>query len=367
MAYGIYQPKILKKLDFAELAAWLGIIQGLLAAFIEPLIGAFSDRIQRRLGSRLPMISVGVTLAGLIFVAASLLVEQNLQGGMRWLVPILMTVWVMAMIVFRGPAIALLRQLAPDKELPQANAVLVLVFGLVGAIGLLLDILLKSIGASITFILGAIALVMGAYILRLSNPTHTLGPSIINHSVSDSPISKLLLILIFLIGLGAGLEVNLLLSIFPKVLQSQLPNIKLEFIASGILWVSAIASVPLAQLTVKLGANQTMLLGLGTIAALMKLTLSNYNNMLAIGLILAFGIAFGLVFIGMIPLALGMLPPTHAGLSTGLYFGGGGGATAIVSLLMIQADLTPVTGFFLSAIAFLVVAFSIVISQKINS
>jgi hypothetical protein len=235
-------------------------------------------------------------------------------------------------------AIALLRQLAPDRELPQANAVLVFVFGLVGAIGPLLDILLQSIGASITFMLGAIALVVGAYILRSSNPTHALDPSILNHNISISRISKLRLIMIFIIGLGAGLEVNLLMSIFPKVLQSQLPNIKLEFITSGILLVSAIASVPLGNLTVKLGANQTILLGLVTIAALMKLTLSNYNSMLAIGLILAFGIAFG-----------------------------GGGATALLPILMKQTAITPITGFYLSAIAFFVVAFSIIISQKITS
>jgi hypothetical protein len=110
MAYGFYQPKILKDLGFVDLAGWLGIAQGLLGVAIEPLIGGISDLILRRVGSRLPMISVGVTLAGLIFVVVGLLLQGNLPVGMRWLVPVLMTVWVVAMIIFRGPAIALLRQ-----------------------------------------------------------------------------------------------------------------------------------------------------------------------------------------------------------------------------------------------------------------
>jgi hypothetical protein len=47
--------------------------------------------------------------------------------------------------------------------------------------------------------------------------------------------------------------------------------------------------------------------------------------------ILLAGIAFGLVFISMIPFALAMLPNGNEGLATGLYFGGGGLATALLN------------------------------------
>lgn len=69
MAYSFYQPVILTKLGFVELAQNLGIIQGFLGAAIEPLAGSISDRSLRRIGSRLPGIAVGITLAGLLFVA----------------------------------------------------------------------------------------------------------------------------------------------------------------------------------------------------------------------------------------------------------------------------------------------------------
>ncbi len=39
MIYSFYQPKILQKLEFVELAGWLGIIQGLLTTVIEPFVG----------------------------------------------------------------------------------------------------------------------------------------------------------------------------------------------------------------------------------------------------------------------------------------------------------------------------------------
>jgi MFS family permease len=365
MVYGFYQPKILQQLEFVELASWLGIVHGLLAAVIEPLIGGISDRIQQRIGSRLPMISVGVVLAGLIFVTVSLLAKQDLPVGTRWIVPVLMTTWVIAVISFRGPAIALLIQFAPITELPQANAILMFVFGLVAAIGSMGNALLYSMGASITFLLGAIALVMGAYILRLFTPRHFFDPSTLNPDMSAAT-PKLLLILIFVIGLATGMEVNLLLSIFPQELQTQLPGLQVEFIAAEILLVSAIASVPLGEWTAELGADKSMLIGLGTMTGLMGLVLLNENNIIAIGLILAFGVSFSLVFISMISLVLSKIPSIQAGLGTGLYFGGTAGGTAIISLLIKQIGITSIGAFLLAELTFLVVTVCILLTKKIS-
>ncbi len=365
MVYGFYQPKILQQLEFVELASWLGIVQGLLAAVIEPLIGGISDRIQQRIGSRLPMISVGVVLAGLIFVTVSLLAKQNFPVGTRWIVPVLMNAWVIAMISFRGPAIALLIQFAPITELPQANAILMFVFGLVAAIGSMGNTLLYSMGASITFLLGAIALVLGAYILRLFTPRHFFDPSTLNQDISaDAP--NLLLILIFVISLAVGIEVNLLLSVFPQELQTQLPGLQVEFIVSEILLVSAIASVTLGEWTAELGADKSMLIGLGTMTGLMGLTLLNENNIIAIGLILAFGVSFSLVFISMISLVLSKIPSIQAGLGTGLYFGGTAGGTAIVSLVMKQIGITSIGAFLLAEFTFLVAIVGILLTKKIS-
>jgi len=352
MAYGFYQPKILQQLDFFDLAAWLGIFQGFLAAIVEPFIGGLSDRIKYKIGSRLPMISVGVTLAGLIFVASALLVEQNIQGQFRWVIPILMTFWVVAMIIFRGPAIALLAQFAPMTELPQANSILLLVFGLLGAAGPLLNILLEKIGASITFVCGAITLVLGAYLLRSLVPQHSVNESNKNNDNLSEKIHIEKLLLIFLTGLAVGFEVSILLSIFPKVLQAQLPTIQLQLVSSSILLVSALISISLGELSGKIGANRSMLLGLMLMTGLMGLSLINQSGFFAFVLILAFGVAFGLVFISMIPLALGMLPPSRGGLATGLYFGGSGAASAIVGIL-VNIGIEPMLGFGFAVVALL--------------
>ncbi len=332
MAYGLYQPIILKNLGFTGLAAWLGIAQGFLGAVLEPLVGGASDRILRHFGSRLPMISIGTTIAALIFVILGLIIEGNLPTGLRWLVPVMMTIWVMAMIIFRGPAIALLIQFAPLEKLPQAGGVIVLVMGLVGALGPVMNILLKTAGASITFILGAIALVLGATYLFSTTPRHTL---ILPPAERRSPGSIFLLGAIFLTGLGAGLEINLLLSILPAMTASQWAGrIAPEFITSAILLLSAIAAVPLARFTAKLGVVLAMGISLGAIALLMGLILVLPNSVFGSIFTLGISIALGGIFINQIPFCLSRVPPIHAGLGTGLYFGGMGAASAIASLLL---------------------------------
>ncbi|MCA1992347.1 MAG: MFS transporter [Coleofasciculus sp. S288] len=365
MAYGLYQPTILKSLGFVELATWLGIVQGFLGAVLEPLVGGLSDRIMRRVGCRLPMISVGVTLAGLLFVVLALLIQGNLPNGVRWLVPVLMTVWVMAMIVFRGPAIALLIQFAPLAELPKASAILIFVLGLVGALGPLLGVLFQRLGASPTFILGAIALVIGALRLYSTTPKHSL---VLPEENTQLAIPFLPLILLFGVGMGAGLEINVLLGIVPQILTAQLGGIRPEYIASGILLVSALAAIPLGELSIKLGVNRAMLLGLGAIAGLMGLSLLNRTPIPTLGLILALGATFGLVFISQIPFALSKVPLQLAGLGTGSYFGGMGAATALASILIVQlGKVTPTAGALWTAIAFLFAALCIAFSSIVSS
>jgi hypothetical protein len=66
LAYGFYQPLILKQLGFTELANTLTIFQGLLGALVEPLSGGIADRYATKIGGKLPIITLGTTLAGLI-------------------------------------------------------------------------------------------------------------------------------------------------------------------------------------------------------------------------------------------------------------------------------------------------------------
>lgn len=318
MVYGFYQPKILNDLGFFALAQQLGIIQGVLGAIVEPIVGWHSDQLFRRLHSRFPLITVGVTLAGLIFVLTAVLVTNPLITAVRWIVPILMTIWVIAMIIFRGPAIALLRQFAPTEQLPKANAILTLVFGLVGAVSPLIETIIKTLGGSLTFLLAALLLMIGAVLFKSSQPQPSLPvPS------EDGAISRVDALRIFGVGIAAGIQATVLLRYAPS-------NAGL---AALILLISALAALPLERLALSWGIRRSMAISLGAIAPLTGLLLLSANSIFALPVLVLAGITFGLLFISQIPYALQAVPSAQAGWGTGLYFGGMGGGSAIAALL----------------------------------
>lgn len=352
IAYGFYQPRILIRIGFSDLAIWLGIFQGLLGAIVEPIVGWFSDRVLSKFGSRLPLIVVGVTLAGLIFVGISWLVETQISNGLRWVVPLLMTVWVVAMIIFRGPAIALLMSFAPTNQLPQANAILALVLSITSATSPILGLIFKHIGASMTFILGAIALLSGGLLLWRSMPRY-LATGTTSEAVSLlSKTSLTGYALPFLVGLGSGLEINLLLHLLPHRLFHAFDTLSIEYWQSGILLIAGIATLPLRSLFRR--QQVTLGMGLGLLAIVICLILSFVNNhIIYLVLVATLGaLALGLVLTNTIPLALAMVSPSQAGFGTGLYFGGSGmGTTIFASLLVTQGEISPINGTISSLVA----------------
>ena len=365
IAYGFYQPRILARIGFVDLAIWLGIFQGLLGAIVEPIVGWFSDRILGRFGSRLPQVVVGVTLAGLIFVIASWLVETQLAEGMRWIVPVMMTMWVIAMIIFRGPAIALLQGFAPTSQLPQANAILALVLAVTSATSPILGLILKQIGASMTFILGAIALLIGSVLLWASMPRHLVTATSPEVSTTKLTAKSLVLYALpFVVGLGSGLEINLLLHILPRHLFQALGSLSIEYIQSAILLIAGIATLLLRSLLKSLFRRHQVTFGMGiglaAIAGCLTLTVLSQNGVYLIFMSAIAAMALGLVLTNTIPLALAMVPPNQAGFGTGLYFGGNGMATAVVAALVVtQSEISSMNGALLCVLALAIALISL--------
>lgn len=363
IAYGFYQPRILAKIGFVDLAGWLGIFQGLLGTIVEPIVGWFSDRVLGRFGSRLPQVVAGVTLAGLIFVIVSWLVEAQLAEQIRWIVPVMMTIWVIAMIIFRGPAIALLQGFAPTNQLPQANSVLALVLAVTSATSPILGLILKQIGASLTFILGAIALLIGSVLLWSSMPRHLVTATSPEATIAQiTPQTAFKYSLPFVIGLGSGLEINLLLHILPDHLFTAFDNLAVEYAQSGILLIAGLVTLPLRSLFGRQKVAFGMGCGLTAIAGCLGLSLLSQNGIYLILISAIASVALGLVLTNTIPLALAMVPPNQAGFGTGLYFGGSGLATAFFSSLAIsQGQISSVFGISLTAFA---LAISLISLQK---
>ena len=296
MAYSFYQPVILTKLGFVELAQSLGIIQGFLGAAIEPLAGVMSDRLMHRIGSRLPGIAVGITLAGLLFVATGLLLHSNIPLELRWIIPVLMTFWVMATIVFRGPVVSLLRQFAPTESLPVANSILTFVVSLVGAIAPIFSRAIEFLGAANTFLLGSVMLTIGAVLLWSADPQVTIYSdadlakhisTVNSNERGKSNCDRLTQWLqIFVIGWISGLLVNVMLRISTQKIHATLATISPEYIAAMILLICAIVATPLEQIVRKWGLNRSMVISLISITLAILLSFVSIP-LVSIGLAIA--------------------------------------------------------------------------------
>ena len=372
--YNLYLLKLLGDFGFPKgLATGLLILENVLAAVMEPLMGGLSDRTQRWIGTRFPFISFGMVLASALFIAIpAFVVLGSPTAAFRWVLPVLMVAWALAMTVFRSPALSLLGRYAFGTNLPQAASILTLVGGLAGAMGPLANQFILSLGPIVTFSIGSFTMLGAAAALRLVNPQSgqqlTVESSASPESTSSwRQISIPRLGLVFGAGVGVALGFRLMMDTFPKILDSQVAGANKGLILGGIFIALALTAIPSGKLASHLGNRQAMTYGLVAMAGFTALMVLAHNGAIAAGIAIALGATFSLVSNGTIPFALSMVPPDKAGLGTGIYFSGGAVASSVFGTLFSQPQsLTPVVGALIGATAFLAAGIFVASSGKLQ-
>lgn len=129
-------PRILKN-TFHLGETWTGVIMAfdnVLALFLLPVLGALSDRTVTRFGKRMPYIVCGTAAASVL-----LMIIAFLSGQPSMLTPFVgvLLVLLVAMGIYRTPAVSLMPDLTPAPLRSQANAIINLM-GTVGGIYTLL-------------------------------------------------------------------------------------------------------------------------------------------------------------------------------------------------------------------------------------
>jgi len=125
-------PKILKN-TYGMGETWTGVIMALdniLALFLLPLFGYLSDRTSTRFGKRMPYI-----LAGTLISSILVMILAVLSGSRGTLMPfiIVLLLLLLAMGIYRSPAVSLMPDLTPSPVRSRANAVINLM-GTLGAV-----------------------------------------------------------------------------------------------------------------------------------------------------------------------------------------------------------------------------------------
>lgn len=126
--YNAYVPLFLAN-KYAMASGFIGIfmtLDNIAALFIQPSVGAWSDRLRTRLGRRMPFILVGAPIAAVSF--AFLPMVNSLALFFMAAVALLLS-----MAIWRTPVVALMPDITPSKYRSQANGIINLMGGL-GAI-----------------------------------------------------------------------------------------------------------------------------------------------------------------------------------------------------------------------------------------
>ena len=159
-------PKMLES-SFGMEETETGVVMALdniLALFLLPLIGAFSDRVNTRYGRRIPFIVAGTGLAS-VFILTMPIAEQI---GNLFLFLAALGIVLVAMGTYRSPAVALMPDITPKPLRSKANAIINLMGTLGGAYTL---VVIKTLytdekGASnLPVFLAVVALMVGAVVL----------------------------------------------------------------------------------------------------------------------------------------------------------------------------------------------------------
>jgi Major Facilitator Superfamily len=342
LIYNIYLPKLLISYGFSPaLAILLLIVENAIAVILEPLFGSLSDRAYRWLATKFGIISFGVILASTISVLIpTIVIFGDVFSAAKWILPVVLIAWAMAMTVFRTPAISLIGRYAFASELPIAMSFLTVVGGFIGALKPISESFILGLGAPFAFTIASVVLLAATGLLRYFDPG-------MNGDLPTTKRQPIALVNVgLLIGMGFGLAwiSRCLLETIPKMIKMQLPQ--LDPVLSMVIISLAISTfaLPGGLLAVKYGNQRVMLIGIGvTLLGLLGMVFLPSPITLVMAIIL-FICCFSWTTNGAIPLAINLFPADRLGLAVGLYFSGVTGGLCSFSSLFNPPFLGAICG-----------------------
>lgn len=363
VVYNLYLPIFLVQLGLShQVAIALLVGENALEALIEPVFGRFSDRQQQSVGSRIPIITIGIVIASALFIAIpSLLIFDPGNTFSKWLLPLLAVAWASAMAIFRSPAMAMLGRCANPSRLPQAASVLTLVGSVVGAFRFDAYGLILQIGAGFAFALGSFSLIVAGVILRWLNPPQA--PKVVESN--SQPLIKSRFGLIFLTGMLVGWGIRFLIPTIKQTLALQIDAENIKIAMTIFFLVLGLSAIPAGKIGTKLGNSLGMMFGCVIVIFSLIFQVfvpSSNGGYLAIAFLI---LGFSLVLNGAVPYALSLASTAHSGLGVGMYFGGLNIGVSLFGLISDQLGETNISTGSIGAISsFSLVLFCLFIAKK---
>lgn len=368
MLYRLYLPQLLAGFGFAGFDRGITILEDSLAIMIEPLAGWLSDKQRHWMGTRFPLIVVGTILSSVLFIAIpAIFIFGNPVSPLRWMLPVVIVAWSIAMAMFRSPAVSLLGQYATQTKLPQAMSLLVLVGGLVGAARPVAGDFILNLGPAFAFAIGSFVLLGAVAFLRSVNPDAALSELPPDTAISER-VSITALGLVAVTGMAVawgsrGMGERIL----PHVFQTQIAGVDSKLLMAGFSLALAFASLLAGVIAVRWGNQRTLLGGLVATAVLLLVMVFSQGFVMVAATVLAVIFTNSLIITAVVPFTLSMVPPPRGGLGVGFYFGGFSLGMTFYSVVFVAPKVVPaVTTAIVGAIAFLLAGVCVVAGDRLK-
>lgn len=368
MIYNTFMPLMLG--DFIESNALRGSIMGLdnlLAVFLIPMIGVWSDRLNTPLGQRLPFIAIGMPLAAFLFI---LLPFTNIA---LWTLLALDIVFLLSMTIFRAPVISLMPDHTPPEKRSTANGII----NLMGGIGALVALFglgrLYDSNHTLPFLLAGVILLLAFFFLyRIvdrqppyaaatsdeSENIQTFRSGLKQMFLRENRGTLYILIAIFLYFIGySGVEAqfSVYATEYLGTTGGQASTTLGFFSLSFVLF-----AVPAGIVGSRLGKARTMQIGL-VLLPLIFLLIPWFHSLTVLkALLLIGGLGWALINVQAYPLIADLGGTNKIGLYTGMYYFFSMGSSIIApALLGGVMDLFGYRALYVAAAASILLAFTL--------
>lgn len=325
IAYHNYQPKLLVQFNFTDFTFLLIVTQGIILIITPLVAGKIGDRMRFKAGHRIPIISSGISFAAMVFMAVAFTLFSDPGEVFRWILPLLIVLWLVAMSIFTSPALSTLELFTPIDKLPRAMAVLTIVANLVYSLEPVIVDLIDYLGAPITFMIGGVAVFVSGYALKknslslfTNNPTRPRAEFKFDTTRSDYKY-------IFFLGIAVGIPTTLLFNYFPDILESNLFSmfsIEGKWLLVIALFFSAVLSLPASNYVIKVGTTKSFWWSFIINSVCLILVFITGSAVLTILTMFVFIVSFTVLSISSLPLAIERANYFEKVFCVGIFFSG---------------------------------------------
>lgn len=320
IAYKNYQPKLLVQFNFTDFTFLLLVAQAVILAATPLIAGKVGDRFRIENGHRLPIISSGISFAAMVFMAVAFTLMGNPGGMFRWILPVLIIVWLISMSIFTSPALSMMELFTPIEKLPRAMALLTITGNFVYALEPVIVHLIDYLGAPVTFVLGGIAVLISGYALK-KNSFLLFKKSGEREIAYTNRTGGSAYGFIFFLGLSVGLATTVIFHFFPIIFRASFLS-DVSYLVAGILMLSALISWPISSLVQKRGMERSFWISLFCVLAATTGFYCMASTAVQVILVVIFTLGFTALSVASLPLAIKSAAPHEKVFCVGIFFSG---------------------------------------------